>query len=248
MKKKTFNALQNRLFNLLSTKIVTAAKEGCLDSIVYTHKENRFEIITNAGVKKITYCSLIFVLYAIHLSAQKNDKVIGIYKTAKDFIDGKLSFSLDCNSKENKIKLNDIFNKKYITVTEDSTVYKFLKNNIYGYATCNDRIFRFLDKKELLLLNHGEKILIYKHLLAKPVAAGHTNVTNYYFSIGKDGDLQKLTINNLKHSFYDNVPFRTLIDKYFKYNTDLAAFAGAIKMYKINWLLQQTESKDRDIH
>ena len=179
-------------------------------------------------------------MLAVNLFAQKGERVIGIFKTGKDFKEGNLSYIMDCNSKKNKILLNDLFNKKYITVKQNDNSYNLFKNSIYGYESCNKDVYRFLNKKELLLLNQDEEILIYKHFVSKP-PTGRTNVTNYYFSIGKEGEVKELTIKNLKNAFHSNPEFVALIDKNFKYNMDLAAFDKSNKIYRINELLKQTE-------
>ncbi len=186
---------------------------------------------------KIIYIVLVF---GLHLFSLQDEKVIGIFKTGKDYKEGRLSFIIDCKSKKDKILLNDFFDKKYITVKENDSTYKLLKSNIYGYKTCNKNVYRFLNKKELLLLNSGEEILIYIRQLPKP-PAGRTNVTNYYFSVGPESEAQELTIRKLKNAFQDNTKFQLLIDSNFKYNMDLAAFDENNKMYKINWLLKNTE-------
>ncbi len=89
------------------------------------------------------------------------------------------------------------------------------------------------------MLNREESIVIYYNFVTRH-SIGRTNVTNYYFSIGIDGTVQNLTIKSLKEAFIDNTKFQELIDKNFKYNTDLAAFDNDAKMYKINLLLKQS--------
>lgn len=186
---------------------------------------------------KIIYIVLVF---ALHLFSLQDEKVIGIFKTGKDYKKGKLSFLSDCNSRKSKILLNDFFNKKYITVKQNDSSFNLFKNSIWGFQTCGKEVYRLLNKKELLLLNTNEEILIYKHILPK-ATSGRTNVTRYYFSIGKEAEVQSLTIKNLKAAFSSNEKFQSLIDKNFKYNTDLAAYDETNKMYKINWLLKQTQ-------
>lgn len=186
------------------------------------------------------YNTILFCLLAVNLFAQKGESVLGIYKTGKDFKTRNLSFSIDCNSKNSKILLNDFFIKKYITVKQKDSSFHLFKNEIWGYQTCSKNVYRFLGKKELLLLNKDEEILIYKRIVSKP-PLGRTNVTNYYFSIGKEAEVQSLTTKNLKNAFSNNEKFQVLIDKNFKYNTDLAAFDKINKIYKINWLLKQTQ-------
>jgi hypothetical protein len=194
-------------------------------------------------IKKIMHIILMFVLQAIHLFAQKGEKIIGVFKTAKDFSEEKLSFFIDCRSKENGISLNDFFNQDYLSVKEGSSVYKLFKDSIYGYKTCNGKEYLFFGNNELLLINPGEQILIYKEHLPKPLTGGKTNVTNYYFSIGKVKGVQKLTINNLKMAFPGNSEFQALIDKNFRYNLDLVLFDKSNKLYKINLFLKQSENK-----
>jgi len=182
--------------------------------------------------------TLLFQIISFTVIAQK-ERVRGIYKTSDDFISGNLSFDNNCSNNNTRIRLNDFFSKKYITVKKGDSSLKFLKNDIFGYRNCNNEIFRFKAKIELFLLNAGEQILIYKHIVSKP-PTGRTNVTNYYFSVGISSPLQKLTIKNLKGAFPANLTFHNRIDENFKYNTDLAAFDEANKIYKINLLLKES--------
>lgn len=184
----------------------------------------------------VTLCILCLNLYS-----QKGSRVNILYKTETEFTNGRPSFAFECKSK-NKILLNDFFIKNYVTVKEGDSTYKFLKRNLYGYQTCNGQVYRFLNKKELLLLNNDKEILIYRHPITKP-PLGRTNVTNYYFSIGKNGKVLKLTFNNLKESFADNTIFLGLIESEFKYNTDLAGYDEKIKKYRVNVLLEKSKTK-----
>ncbi|MCB9054349.1 MAG: hypothetical protein H6549_00680 [Chitinophagales bacterium] len=128
----------------------------------------------------------------------------------------------------------------YITVREDDSSLNLLKSDIFGYRNCNNEIFRFNGKRELLLLNTTGQILIYKLQNSNPPAGSRTNVTNYYFSLGVNSPVEKLTIKNLKNVFPANLAFHHLIDENFKYNTDLAGFDEATKTYKITSLLKES--------
>lgn len=182
----------------------------------------------------------VFLFLSITMFAQKGERIMGIFKTGEDFRKGKLSYAIACTSKKSKILLNDFFVKKYITVKQNDSSFHFFKDSIWGYEKCNKEVFRFLHKKELLLLNPSEEILIYKHILSKPTS-GRTNVTRYYFSLGKLAGVQSLTFKNLKAAFSSNEKFKSLIAKNFKYNTDLAWYDDTNKMYKINLLLKQSQ-------
>lgn len=184
------------------------------------------------------FFTVLLLITSLNLFAQK-ERVRGIYRTSDDFAKGNLSFDNNCNNKDTRIRLNDFFSKKYITVKKGDSSLKLLKNDIFGYRNCNNEFFRFKGKTELFLLNAGEQILIYKHIVSKP-PTGRTNVTNYYFSLGINSPVQKLTIKNLKDAFPANLPFHSRIDENFKYNTDLAAFDEANKIHKINLLLKES--------
>ena len=186
---------------------------------------------------KIFFTATLLII-SFPLFAQK-ERVRGIYKTCDDFVKGNLSFDNNCNIRNIRIRLNDFFSKKYITVKKGDSSLTLLKNDIFGYINCRNEVFRFKGKIELFLLNAGEQILIYKHIVSKP-PTGRTNVTNYYFSLGVNSPVQKLTIRNLKNIFPANSIFKNFIDKNFRYNTDLAEFDKVNKMYKVNLLLSES--------
>ena len=182
--------------------------------------------------------TIMLLIISCNLFSQK-ERVRGIYITSDDFVKGNLSFDNNCNIKNTRIRLNDFFSKKYITVKKGDSSLTLLKNDIFGYINCRNEVFRFKGKIELFLLNAGEQILIYKHIVSKP-PTGRTNVTNYYFSLGVYSTVQKLTISNLKNIFPANSIFKNFIDKNFRYNTDLAEFDKVNKMYKVNLLLSES--------
>jgi hypothetical protein len=59
----------------------------------------------------------------------------------------------------------------------------------------------------------------------------------YFFSVGPNGDVQRLTILNLKNAFPDNHAFHDLLDMSFKHDSELAKYDDFHKMYKVNRLL-----------
>lgn len=175
------------------------------------------------------------------LSAHSQKDSSGIYLTAEDFSNKKLTYAVDCRKEKHKIKLNDFFMKSYVTVIHNGVSYDLNKSDIYGYKSCDGRIIRFLGKKELSLLNVGEAIAIYRYDVAKP-PRGKTNVTNYYFSKDAKSPVLQLTMSNLKTSFSDSPSFVEEVEQLFKYNTELAQYDALHKMYKLNWLLQYAAS------
>lgn len=186
--------------------------------------------------QKITI-ALLFQIVSLTLIAQK-ERVRGLYKSSNDFVNGNLSF--DNNCKTTKIRLNDFFMQSYITVKVDDSSLKLLKSDVFGYRNCNNEIFRFKGKRELLLLNTNGQIFIYKLPNNNPPAGSRTNVTNYYFSFGANSPVEKLTIKNLKNTFPANLSFHHLIDENFKYNTDLAGIDKPNNIFRINLLLNES--------
>lgn len=189
-------------------------------------------------MKNICIAAFLLTLFLPKLLIAQKDSS-GVYLTAADFQQRKLAYAINCNTEQHKIKLNDFFGKSYITVKHFDSSYKLSKKQIFGYKTCNNEIVRFLNKKELVLLNPDEAILIYKHVVSRP-AKGQTNVTNYYFSKDALSPAQSLTITNVKKAFPDNHAFHMKLDEMFKYNTELAAYDDFHKMYKLNWIFKQT--------
>ena len=184
--------------------------------------------------------TVIASLCIIHGAFSQNDSS-GIYLNGDDFKKGKLSFAINCNIEKHKIKLNDFFSLPYIIVIRNDSSYKFYKSDIFGYKVCDGNVYRFDNKKELLLLNSTESIFIYRHNIAKP-PRGLTNVTNYYFSIGANSPVKLLTKSNLKTTFPDNTKFYKSLDTEFKYNTQLAKYDDEHKIFRINWLYQKNRN------
>jgi|SRR5579883_1793961 len=65
----------------------------------------------------------------------------------------------------------------------------------------------------------------------------------YFFSVGRNGDVQPLTILNLKNAFPDNHAFHDLLDMSFKHDSDLTKYDDFHRTFKVNRLL--TASTER---
>ena len=184
---------------------------------------------------------MVFSMITPALSAYGQTDSSGIYLTGQDFKIHKMAYVINCKTESHKIKLNDFFGKPYITVIHNDSGYKLLKAKIFGYKTCDGQIVRFLGKKELVLLNPTESILIYRNEVTHP-PKGKTNVTNYYFSKDAISVAEPLTIKNVKKAFPGNHSFHEKLDALFKYNTELAEYDDFHKAYKLNWILKTSQS------
>ena len=191
-------------------------------------------------MRKIIFSSTLSLLLALHLFAQRGEKITGIYKNKNDFTEDKLSYPVECNETKNSIRVNDLFNKPYVIVKYNGNTYAILKKTFYGYKNCKEERYVFYENKELLLLNRGEEIAIYKNENTRIREGARINVTNKYFMVEGENKIQKLTISNLKNAFPSNKKFQQLVDENFKYNTDLGAYDATNHIFKITYLLNES--------
>ena len=164
----------------------------------------------------------------------------GIYKTASDFQQKKLSYAINYKTENHKINDDVLFNNNEIIVKHQGEKFKLDKNNTYGYKNTKGEVFRFVDTKEYLLLNPAESIFIYafKHrIISNKGPIGYT--IDYFYSIDAPSIPQPLTKNNLKASFPNNHNFHDLLDENFKTDEYLAMYDSFHKMYKINYLIMK---------
>ncbi len=185
-----------------------------------------------------TIMILFFKLIVVSAVAQ-TERVKAVYLNSRDYDNNVALFDNKCKAGMPKIKLNDFFARSYITIKLNGGKAKIKKRELFGYINCKNMVFSFKGKKELLLLNEGDSILVYKHIITKS-SVGRTNATNYYFSQGLHSVPELLTIGNIKNRFRENTSFCNSIDTNFKYNTDLAEFADYKRKFRINILLNQT--------
>ena len=165
--------------------------------------------------------------------AQKDSS--GIYQTASDFQQKKLSYAINYKTEKHKIKDNILFNDAEIKVKHNGQGYTLDKNDTYGFKSTKGEVFRFIDKKEYKVLNPDETLLIYvyKHSAHSGKEAAKY-VPMYFFSIDAASAPQSLTKANLKAAFPDNHKFHDAVDTQFKNDGDLYGYDSSHKMYKLN--------------
>jgi hypothetical protein len=178
----------------------------------------------------------IFYLAALVASAQSS----GVYLSAVDFAAGKLAFEINCSTEKHKIKLNEFMNKDFITVVHDKKSHNLYKKDIFGYKDCNDMTYRFVGSSHYVILNPAEKILLYKHTIE--ASKNQKAAIHYYFSFSGSGEVQNLTLTNLKKAFPDNHKFHDALDAEFKSDDELATYDSFHKVYKVNRLYSNSQS------
>ena len=171
------------------------------------------------------------------VNAQKDSS--GIYKTADDFQQRKLSYAINYKTEKHKIKDNLLFNSAEIKVKHNEETYTLQKSETYGFRNMKGEEFRFIDNKEYKILNPGESLLIYvyKHPAHSPKEA-EKYPPMYFFSTDAASAPQPLTKANLKAAFPDNHKFHDALDVQFKKDEELYAYDKFHKMYKLNSIMR----------
>ena len=98
--------------------------------------------------------------------AQKDSS--GIYKTAEDFQQRKLSYAINCKTEKHKINPNVIFKDSKVKVKHDVTTYELKKSEIFGFRTCAGKEFRFVDEKESKFYDIGEDVTNFRETHSYP--------------------------------------------------------------------------------
>lgn len=193
--------------------------------------------------KIIISMSLATISFAIanNVAAQKDSS--GIYKTASDYQQNKLSYAINYKTENHQIKDNILFNDNRIVVKHKGHTYKLDKNGTYGYKSTNGDIFRFVDKKEYKVLNPGEFPVLYVYQHLSSTKGPSKFVAEYYFSTDPSTNVQDLAKENLKAAYPENHKFHDALDATFKTDEGLASYDSFHKMYKINHLLEMNNTR-----
>ncbi|MGV3502517.1 MAG: hypothetical protein ACO1O1_02335 [Adhaeribacter sp.] len=174
-------------------------------------------------------------------ASQANPAGSGVYRSAADYKNGKLSLAVDCKTETHKIKLHTFRNKDYIDVIHQGKKHSMKKNEVYGLRDCEGINWRFAANKEYRIMEKGTLLIYQKNLqVPDPQRKAAGNKSQYFFSLGVEGPLQPLTLLNLKKATAKNYAFHDKLDAQFKSDGELAAYDSFHKQYKINHLLAQS--------
>lgn len=158
----------------------------------------------------------------------------GVYLSPVDFRRAKLAYAINCSTEKHKIKLNEFFDKPYITVVHEQKSVNLEKKNIFGFRDCDNLTYRFVGQSHYTILNPREEIILYKHVIQ--ASKNQEEAVHYYFSKPANDDVQELSLINLKKAFPDNHKFHDMLDVEFNGIIDLAQYDSFHKMYKVNRL------------
>lgn len=180
-------------------------------------------------------CSLLMLTQ--NLFAQKDSS--GMYITADDFKNRKLSYAINYKTEKHKINTYVLFKGNTIRVKHQGSTYNLKKSETYGYRDTKGREYRFIGEVEYSILNPGEQLLMYVY--QHPAHSGKEAdkyAPAYYFTTDAAATPQALTKENLKAAFPDYHKFHDALDENFKNDKELYAYDSFHKMYKLNWILK----------
>jgi len=169
----------------------------------------------------------------------------GIYLNWQDYSNHKLSYSGYCGTASDNIRLNHFFSKGYIEVKQDGKKTKLGKDQVFGYRDCKQKDYRFYksNDREYRIVEIGP-VVIYIANLPVTISTGKTVqlVPYHFFSKDLQSDILPLTAINLKQVFPDNIKFPDKPNVQLNSVLDAYAYDDAHKMYKVNFLLRQSNS------
>ena len=163
----------------------------------------------------------------------------GIYMTANDYKNGTLAAEGRCDSRGHGLALHDVLHKPYIHVTHGSETKRYEKTDLFGFRSCKRRDFRFVENREFQILE-AKALYIYLIKVPMPDAPGARHMwlqSQYHFSIGPDGPVMLLTLDNLRQVFPDNHRFHAGVAETFGSGEKLTQYDHIHQMFKVNWLL-----------
>jgi hypothetical protein len=173
---------------------------------------------------------------AVTLTAAQAVRTSGVYLTATDYENKRLAFAGDCGSKTHKLTPHDFPNKPFIDVKHESEKHRYAKSDLFGFRECDGQDYRFGSNLNYQILEAGE---LYIYARDVWVSRGRTNQTvrKYYFSVGDNGQILMLNLENLKGAFPENHRFHDWLDATFGDGQNLADYDKFHKMFRINHLL-----------
>jgi len=183
---------------------------------------------------------LVAAFLAGSLPTAEAKSATGIYLTAEDYRNGRLTSESDCDSSGHKVELHDMLHKPFIHVTHEGATRRYEKSQIYGFRSCGSRDYRFVGNEEYEILESKDLSIYALEVPArnpKDTSRGLPTSRMYFFSVGAGKQVLPLTRRNLKQAFASNHAFHDTLDATFHTDDDLTQYDAFHKMFKVNRLL-----------
>ncbi|MGA3012793.1 MAG: hypothetical protein ABSD71_02035 [Bacteroidales bacterium] len=185
----------------------------------------------------IFFITILILTFKYDLSAQKINQ--GVYLTAADFNNGKISYMPESDSKYS-LSPNDISYDSPVKIVIGKKVVRLKKDSIFGIRDKNNICYRFFNKVSYKILNPAERILLYSTTSVVGAPRNIHRVTNYFFSENADSPIYPLSKQNLKLILSKDVCFHVLLDVYFSGDRDLTTYDSFNKITMINRVFKES--------
>jgi hypothetical protein len=179
----------------------------------------------------------------LKVNADRIKNYQGVYLSANDFTNGRVSFVNNQSSKKYKFYSHDFFNTSTVKIVVGDSVIMLNKNLIFGYRDKRNTCYRFYNKTAYKIINPSEKILLYSRTSMVGNLKNSHNVTYYYFSENANSPIYPLSKWNLKAELFNNVSFIRLLEVYFRNDAELLEYDSNNKVYFLNRVYALSDKK-----
>jgi len=183
---------------------------------------------------KLFIAALIAIAFVQSASATQK---IGLYLTAEDFLNHKLSYESD-GSNGTKVQLHGVFGSYKVVVIQNGKKQFFSKAEIFGYRKDNQD-YRYFNNSAYRIID-TQGFYIYGYCKLVPAGKGPKDVEFFYFSAKPSDEIKPLTLDNLQASFAKDTRFLYAIEGFFRTDNELTSYDTNLKEYKLKYLYAQT--------
>ena len=177
------------------------------------------------------------VTVACTTCAQAQTPDAGLYITANDFQQQKITYAVNCSNGKDKLKVNSLFDASTGYVVVNGEKHAFNKKQVYGYRTCKNNNFRLYNNTPYQVINTTGFFIYYRSIQTEAAKGkGLVKADAYFFSTQADSTIQPLTVDNLKKAYPGNHEFQYALDANFRSDKDLTAWDTYQKTYKVQYL------------
>lgn len=179
-----------------------------------------------------------FAWPAVQLHAQTTTGNDGVYLSAEDYRQNKLSYPL---SKHDKLYLHEFLEGKNVTLRYEGKKVKLPKSSIFGYQWQGQN-FRLYHNVSYRILDTTGFILYTREKLI-PANKGFKESASYAYSLDLQQEPSALSMENLDLSFSSAAGFRYALQCNFKTDEELSSYDSLSHQYKIQYLYHQFNNK-----
>jgi len=190
-------------------------------------------------MKTLLLISAISVMTLVAQKSIASGSVTGLYLTAEDYANHKLSFTTN-GSDKNCIRLNEFLQSGKVVVLYNGKEQSFLKSQLFGYSRDNQD-YRYFNNIAYRIIDTKD-FFIYSTPQLKQQGKWSKPADNFYFSSTATAAIVPLSIKNLEAAYVSNAKFRYMIESSFATDNSLVTYDAAVKEYKVKYLYEQSSS------